>query len=152
MDGSLSKPLKTENEEVAEKEQGEEEEEEQPRKSPTYKSVGLKGLDPRASELPRPLDMKGLAALRALEQYRTLDLNALEEYRKALEARSLEARAAHITHARAQSEAQLSQSPTPSPDPAPQPHTPPESPALHDDPLPAKRPEYHIDALLKKEV
>lgn len=148
-DGTPHKTLKTEKEE---EEAEKEEEESEPRGSLPYKGSGLKGTDPRAPELPRPLDVKSLAALRALEQYRTLDINALEDYRKALEARSLEARAAQLTHARAQAEAQLSHPSTPSPDPAPPPHTLPESPALQEEQLPVKRPEYHIDALLKKEV
>ncbi|KAK3862489.1 hypothetical protein Pcinc_031656 [Petrolisthes cinctipes] len=115
---------------------------------------GLRGLDPRASELPRPMDVKGLATLRALEQYRTLDLNALEEYRRALEMRTLEARAAQI-NAQVQLEAaQLSGRSTPSPPAVPSTHTPPESPALNnnEDLLTTKRPEYNIDALLKKEA
>ncbi|KAK4315159.1 hypothetical protein Pmani_013592 [Petrolisthes manimaculis] len=115
---------------------------------------GLRGLDPRATELPRPMDVKGLATLRALEQYRTLDLNALEEYRRALEVRTLEARAAQI-NAQVQLEAaQLSGRSTPSPTAVPSTHTPPESPALNnnEDLLTTKRPEYNIDALLKKEA
>ncbi|MPC31998.1 hypothetical protein E2C01_025300 [Portunus trituberculatus] len=154
-DASLYKILKTENEEEAdekEKEKEKEEKESEVRGVPQYNSSVIKGLDPRASELPRPMDVKGLAALRALEQYRTLDLNALEEYRRALEARTLEARAAQFTHARAQAEAQLTHPSTPSPDPAPPTHTLPESPSLQEESLPVKRPEYHIDALLKKEV
>lgn len=115
---------------------------------------GLRGLDPRASELPRPMDVKGLATLRAIEQYRTLDLDALEEYRRALEMRTLEARAAQI-NAQAQLEAahHLSGRSTPSPTPVPSTHTPPESPALNnEDSSATKRPEYNIDALLKKEA
>lgn len=114
---------------------------------------GLRGLDPRATELPRPMDVKGLATLRAIEQYRTLDLDALEEYRRALEMRTLEARAAQI-NAQAQLEAaHLSGRSTPSPTPVPSTHTPPESPALNnEDSSATKRPEYNIDALLKKEA
>ncbi|KAK7081889.1 hypothetical protein SK128_011676 [Halocaridina rubra] len=101
----------------------------------------------RPAEAARSLDIKSLAALRALEQYRTLDLQALEEYRKALEIRTLEARAAQMS-----GEATHPGSSTPSPTLAPSTHTPPESPAFHDDGLSNKRPDYNIDALLKKEA
>ncbi|KAG7154186.1 homeobox protein aristaless-like 3 [Homarus americanus] len=117
------------------------------------RSVGQKGLEPRTTpEPPRPLDVKGLATLRALEQYRALDLRALEEYRRALEIRTLEARAAQINAQAQLDAAHLSGRSTPSPGPVPSTHTPPESPALNDESLTVKRPEYNIDSLLKKEA
>ncbi|XP_053653447.1 homeobox protein aristaless-like 3 [Cherax quadricarinatus] len=117
------------------------------------RSLGVKRVSSASPEPPRSLDVKGLATLRALEQYRgTLDLHALEEYRRALEMRSLEARAAQI-NAQAHLEApHLSRRSTPSPDPVPSTHTPPESPSLNEESLTIKRPEYNIDSLLKKET
>lgn len=116
---------------------------------------GFPGLDPKPSEVPRPpLDVKSLATLRALDQYRTLDLRALEDYRRALELRTLEARAAQYgphMHQEAPNHQPSGRS-TPSPGPSPSTHTPPESPACNEETLFGKRPEYNIDSLLKKEA
>ncbi|XP_064093564.1 homeobox protein OTX-like isoform X1 [Macrobrachium nipponense] len=121
------------------------------RRSPEQVAKPPQMASPKQDETSHPLDIKSIATLRALEQCRTLDLQALEDYRKALEIRTLEVRAAQFS-AQAHAEASQSGRSTPSPGPAPSTNTPPESPAFNEEGACNKRPEYNIDALLKKEA
>ncbi|CAL4059500.1 unnamed protein product [Meganyctiphanes norvegica] len=116
-------------------------------------------VEPLPPQLPPLVDHKSLAALKALDPYHKIDLQSLENYRRALEARALQARSSQFAAAAHLDAPHWSSRCSPSPPsmvpatatPPPSTHTPPESPSLSEDST-LKRPDYNIDALLKKEA